>query len=111
MKTTFAVFIALSSFSFPVFAATPCEFSSTQLATVLINSAEKLSEIRKAGISEARAEPTCRKVEDGVREYRFRFSSCGSCLPKTAELSVTQDLRPSYTDGPVKYDFSVTYSK
>ncbi len=84
MKSIFATMIIVTSLA-PIAngqTSANCDFTSARLATV-----------------------------EGVREYRFKFSACGNCMPRLAELTVTQDERPSYADGPVKYSFAVTYGK
>ncbi len=95
----------------PAPSAGRCQVSVNQVLTVLLNSADKLTEIRKAGLSESNDAPTCKELGEGVRVYHFKFSACGNCMPKNADLIVTEDRRPSFSDGPVKYEFDLSYSK
>jgi hypothetical protein len=88
-----------------------CEATPSQIVTVLVNSTEKLVELKKNYLDQGRGQPTCRKIEDGVTEFTFEFTTCGNCLPKAARLTVVQDVRPSYMDGAVKYDATLTYLK
>lgn len=84
-----------------------CEVTARDVATVLLNSHEQLEQLRGKHLVEARLEPSCRELEQGVTEFKFVFRSCGNCMPKRAELIVVQDVRPSYQDGPVVYTHQI----
>ena len=110
--------LTLSLAAFPALAAKrnvasaqKCEVTTGQVATVLVNSTEQLAELKKNYLNQSRMEPSCRKIEEGVTEFTFEFTTCGNCLPKSAKLTVVQDIRPSHVDGPIKYDHTLIYAK
>ncbi len=87
-----------------------CQLTPEGTATALLHSATELAKIRKAHLVAA-SKVTCTAVSPGVTQYDFVFESCGMCPPGRANLTVTEDLTPTYRDGAAIYVKSLQIQK
>jgi hypothetical protein len=51
---------------------------------------------------------TREELEPGITRYVLKVSTCGNCMPKRGTVEIIEDMRPTYNDGPVRYEFSVS---
>lgn len=54
---------------------------------------------------------TRKVIQPGVTEYVLHVNTCAMCDPskaKTGFVTITEDIRPTYMDGPIEY--SITFS-
>jgi len=49
------------------------------------------------------------EVTQGLNEYVLTFQRSCRCLEKSATVNVTEDLRPTFSDGPPVYTATVTF--
>lgn len=87
-----------------------CQLTPEGTATALLHSGAELAKIRKARLV-ASSKVTCTAVSPGITQYDFVFESCGMCLPGRANLTVTEDLTPTYRDGAAIYIKALQFQK
>ena len=51
---------------------------------------------------------TRQEVEPGITRYVINVSSCGNCQPRQGTVEIIEDMRPTYADGPIDYEISIT---
>jgi len=62
--------------------------------------------LRKEGFSHV-GQMTRQQVQPGITEYVIRVGTCGNCRPISGTLTITEDMRSTYNDGPITYSFSL----
>lgn len=114
------VLVALVSVSVPALAKgkkegrkpnAACTYTVEELATAMFAAGDKFELMKKEHVSEIRTAPTCKNIEQGVREYTINVDSCGNCMPKRGVLVINQDLRPTYADGAPIYTYDISYPR
>ena len=77
-----------------------------QIVNALIAYPDIVETLRKEGLIQANR-MTRQQIQPGVTEYLIRVGTCGNCLPKSGTLTITEDMRPTYMDAAVAYEFSL----
>lgn len=83
----------------------------TALVTrVLLNNTEIVRDLQKEGISNL-FDVMIVEVVPGINQYYLKFNRQCECMPATAEVTITEDLTPTYADGPIKYTSTIVIKK
>ncbi len=77
------------------------------IANALIGNPEIIARLREDALTSHRV--TKQLIQAGVTEYVIHVSTCAMCNPgkaKKGSVSIVEDVRPTYMDGPVEYTVS-----
>jgi ribosomal protein L1 len=93
--------------SINVFADSASKAEAIQVANMLINNAELVSEINKenTGILDY----SVVTVKPGVQTFTFNLGRICMCMPKPGTLTITEDVTPTFSDGPIDYSTKLVF--
>src|SRR5688572_8881772 len=74
--------------------------------TALLKNPQIAEELGQEYVTEVRR-VTQQAIAPGYTQYRIYTSTCGNCLPKTAQVIINEDVTPTYRDGAIKYDINI----
>lgn len=83
---------------------------STEAATVsriLLNNPSVVTKLRKANTL-GLIDISKKNMRDGVTEFTLTYNRACYCLPAKSVVKVLEDLTPTYSDGPARYESSIT---
>ena len=76
------------------------------IVMALIANSDIGERLRKEGFSHV-GRMTRQQVQPGITEYVIRVGTCGNCRPISGTVTITENMRPTYNDGPIAYSFSL----
>ncbi len=104
MKTSI-ILLFLASFSVPAFADTPSA-ELVKVTRALINSPEIIAQLNKNNSAHL-DDVKITAVDESVFQYELVFVRNCECIPSTATVKISEDLRPTQYDGSAIYKSTI----
>lgn len=98
---------ALTLASIAVMASAPSA-ETAQIVRVLFNNDEIMNQL-KDNRSTQLSDLQIIEVKKGVLQYTLTFKRVGFDMPSTAIVSIVEDVTPTFADGAIEYQSSVTF--
>ena len=78
-----------------------------EIVRAMIQNPEIGEKLRESYLTEV-FKMTKQGLRPGVTEYKVSVSTCGNCIPKFGLVTILEDMRSTYADGPIDYQINIT---
>ena len=108
MKVILVLLLLVSSVSS---FATPLENKAEALrvANAILDNPQTVVQLKNEGVNIV--DYSIVEAGNGVNTFTFNVDRTCFCMPKPGTLTIVQDLRPSFADGPILYTSSLIWKQ
>jgi hypothetical protein len=103
---TFSATIILSLISALASAATPSD-QTAKVVRALVNNPNIVSQLKASGADHL-TDLQIKETKPGIFQYNLVFERICHCAPLKSTVRILEDVTPTYADGLIKYESSIS---